>query len=264
MSPPLPAAPSTPQQGIAWVTGASSGLGRQLVLDLVKQGWTVAASARRVVDLEQLSTETNGRAIACPVDITDAVAVAELVQSLEQKGHKIVLAVLNAGTYRPDSALNFDLAAFEETQHINVNGTAHCLAAILPAIIARKQGQIAIVSSVAGYRGLPRSIAYSASKAALIAMTEAMAFDLTPIGIKIQLVCPGFVKTPLTDKNDFAMPCLMPVDQASAKLVAGLQGRAFQITFPRRFTLVMQGLRLIPWSIFYALLSKTIKGTKND
>ena len=261
MSQNSPRPPSaTPDQGIAWVTGASSGLGRQLVLDLVKDGWQVAASARRGDELVALAAETEGRALPCPVDITDAGAVAALITNLEQHGKKIVLAVLNAGTYRPDSAREFDLAAFRDTQHINVDGTAHCLAAILPGMTARKSGQIAIVSSVAGYRGLPRSIAYSASKAALIAMTEALAFDLTALGIKIQLVCPGFVKTPLTDKNDFAMPCLMPVADASAAFVAGLKSAAFEISFPRRFTLVMKALSLLPWPIYFSLMSKTTKG----
>lgn len=247
---------STPADGFAWVTGASSGIGEHVALALAADGWTVLASARRAESLAALAKRAPGpgRIVPVALDITDAEGVKT---ALAAHG-PVALAVLNAGTYEPDAARSLDPVIFARTIDVNLIGTVNCLAAILPAMIDRQKGQVAIVSSVAGYRGLPRSLAYGASKAALNNMAESLKLDVERYGIKVQLVCPGFIKTPLTDRNDFPMPFLMPVERAAARLVAGLKSHAFQITFPRRFTWPLLLLRRFPDALYFMMVRRTV------
>jgi short-subunit dehydrogenase len=140
---------------------------------------------------------------------------------------------------------------------VNLIGTANALAAVMPSMIARSRGQIAIVSSVAGYRGLPRAIAYSATKAALIAMAESLKFDLDRAGVMVNVVNPGFVKTPLTDRNDFPMPFLMRVEDASRRIVEGLASGRFEVCFPRRFAYILKAMRLVPYALYFPLVGRT-------
>ncbi|WP_114374610.1 SDR family NAD(P)-dependent oxidoreductase [Elioraea thermophila] len=251
--------PARPEDGLAWITGASSGIGRQLALELVRRGWTVAVTARRAEELARLAAEAPaGRILPAPADVTEPEAVAQAVREVETRGGRpIALAVLNAGTYLPDSAEGFDLAAFTLQVKVNVLGTANALAAVMPAMIARRGGQVAIVSSVAGYRGLPRAIAYGATKAALIAMSESLKFDLDRTGVMINLVNPGFVKTPLTDKNDFPMPFLIPVERAAERIADGLARGRFEIAFPWRFVAILKTLRVLPYALYFPLVGLT-------
>ena len=136
----------------------------------------------------------------------------------------------------------------------NLMGTMHGLEALIPACLAARRGHIAIVASVAGYRGLPKAAAYGAGKAALINLAESLKFDLDRAGVKLQLVAPGFVKTPLTDKNDFAMPFLMPVDRAVDAMIDGLRGARFEITFPKPLARRMKLLRMLPYRLYFALV----------
>jgi NAD(P)-dependent dehydrogenase (short-subunit alcohol dehydrogenase family) len=250
--------PARPADGLAWITGASSGIGRQLALELVARGWTVAATARREAELAALAAEGKGRVVAAPADVTDPGAVAAAVHRVRaDSGRPIALAVLNAGTYIHDSAQRFDLDAFALQVRVNILGTANALAAVMPAMIGRRSGQIAIVSSVAGYRGLPRAIAYSATKAALIAMAESLKFDLDRAGVMINLVNPGFVKTPLTDRNDFPMPFLMPVEAAAKRIADGLARGRFEIAFPRRFAAILKLMRILPYALYFPVVGRT-------
>ena len=209
---------------LAWITGASSGIGEATARRLAAQGWIVAVSARSEDKLQELAknfapVDGGGSLHAYPVDVTDPEAVRNIVEKIEAELGVIDLALLNAGTYLRDRAENFKAETFRKTYEVNVFGVANALECILPKMIARKGGQIAVVSSVAGYRGLPYSLAYGSSKAALINMCEALAAECKAHKVKVQVVCPGFVKTPLTDKNDFPMPMLMDVDDAAEKLV---------------------------------------------
>lgn len=250
--------PAKPADGLAWVTGASSGIGRQVALDLARAGWTVVATARRKEELEKLAAEAPaGSVIPAPADVTDARGIAAMVHTVQaETGRPIALALLNAGTYLADEAQRFDLAAFSAQVNVNLIGTANALAAVMPAMITREGGQIAIVSSVAGYRGLPRAIAYSATKAALIAMTESLKFDLDRAGVMVNIVNPGFVKTPLTDRNDFPMPFLMEVQDASRRVVDGLARGRFEVCFPRRFAYILKIMRLLPYALYFALVGR--------
>jgi NAD(P)-dependent dehydrogenase (short-subunit alcohol dehydrogenase family) len=239
----------------AWITGASSGIGRALALALAREGVVVAASARSREALEALAAEAgNGRILPTPLDVADRAAVTAAAEAAIRvfRGPPD-LAVLNAGTYLPMSAEAFDAARFRTQVEVNLMGTVHMLESLLPAYLAANKGHIAIVSSVAGYRGLPTGAAYGATKAALNNLAESLKYDLDRAGVKLQLVNPGFVKTPLTDKNDFKMPFLMPVEKAVARMIAGLQTNRFEITFPRRFTWQLKLLRLLPYRLYFAI-----------
>ena len=196
---------------VAWVTGAGKGIGRAVALRLAKDGWLVAASARSADDLAEVAGASAGRpgkVVAFRLDITDRQGVGRAVSAIEAQLGAIDLAVLNAGTHIPMTARDFSVETLRALVEVNLLGTANCLEALLPDRIARGAGHIAVTSSVTGYRGLPSSAAYGATKAALINMCEAMKPQLDKAGVKLQVICPGFVDTPLTRKNDFPMPFL--------------------------------------------------------
>ena len=179
-----------------------------------------------------------------------------MLEDVEQKYGPVALAFLNVGTYFPDSENDIGGDGFRKTFDVNVNGAINLIGPLVRVMKLRGRGQIAVNGSVAGYGGLPRSIAYSASKAALIAMCEALKFDFDKIGITIQLVSPGFVKTPLTDKNAFPMPFLIPVEEAGQRITDGFRTGGFEIAFPRRFALILKALNMLPYSAYFAVVKK--------
>ena len=248
------------QQGrVVWITGASSGIGRALAKNLTMRGDRVAVSARGEEALLSLVDETAdapGSVHPYPLNITDAAACAVTVNKITGDLGTIQLAVLNAGTHHPVEADAFAAGDLAELIGINLLGTGNCLAPILENMIPAGSGHIAIVASVAGYRGLPTSAYYGASKAAQINLAEALKFDLDRLGIKLQLVNPGFVKTPLTDKNDFSMPFLLEVDDAAERITIGLESSAFEITFPRRFAYLLKCLRILPYRLYFPIVSR--------
>ncbi len=239
----------------AWITGASSGIGRALAL--ARRGVTIAASAQSHEGLEDLAREAGegaARILPTPLDVADRSAVGAAAEAAIRVFHGPPdLAVLNAGIFLPMSAEGFDAARFREQVEVNLMGTVHMLEALLPAYLAARHGHIAIVASVAGYRGLPTSAAYGATKAALINLAESLKYDLDGARVKLQLVNPGFIKTPLTDKNQFKMPFLMPVEKAVERMIAGMASNRFEITFPRRFTWQLKLLRLLPYQLYFAI-----------
>lgn len=248
-----------PAEGCAWVTGASSGIGRETALALAREGWTVAVSARsedKLATLVQDMADLAGRGVAVACDVTDADGVRAAVDRIEAEAGPIALAVLNAGIYEPDRFEDLDAATFARTVDVNLIGTVTCLAALKDRWIERRRGHAAIVSSVAGYRGLPRSLSYGATKAALTNFAEALKFDFDRLGLKIQVIHPGFVRTPATAVNDFKMPALMEPEDAARAIVEGLATDAFEITFPKRFTYGLKALRVLPYRAYFALLKR--------
>lgn len=247
--------------GTAWITGAGTGIGRALALALVARGMTVAVSARTLGDLESLAREATGpgRVLPVPLDVTDQAAVAAAVSRIEAEAGPITLAVLNAGTHSEITAQKFDTAEFRRVIDTNLMGAAYGLAALLPLMRARRAGCIALVASVAGYRGLPTSGVYSASKAALIALAEALKPELEGEGVDMVLINPGFVDTPLTRRNPFPMPFLIDVEEATRAIVAGLESGRFEIVFPWQMTLLMKLLGILPYGLFFAVTRRLVR-----
>ncbi len=244
----------------AWVTGAGKGIGRALALRLARQGYIVAASARSEQDLISLEQVADGgRITGFPLDITDAGRADVMVEVIENRLGPLDLAVLNAGTHRPTPAVEFSAAEARGVIDTNLSGTLNCLAPIMARFMARGAGQIAVVASLAGYRGLPGAAAYGASKAGLINLCESLRPELAAAGVDMRLINPGFVKTPLTDKNDFPMPFLIDVEEAVDGIIDGLQGDSFEIAFPLRFALLMKLMKLLPDRLFFAVTRRMLR-----
>lgn len=252
MNPP----PVTPKDGIAWVTGASSGIGWALTKRLVDQGWRVAVSARSVDKLNALAEETDGRALAYPMDAADPEAVAGVVAAIEAEHGPIALAIQNAGVYLPVNAEAPDFAKFKTTFEVNILGVAAGLAALNPRMCARRRGQIVLVSSATGFGGMPTASAYGASKAAMINMAECLKIELDRWGVKVQVVTPGFVETPAQDDNTFPKPFMVSAETAARRIAKGLSSNRFEVTFPRRFTWMLKALYALPKGVYLPLVAR--------
>ena len=248
---------------VAWITGAGKGLGRHVAMQLADKGWRVAASARTASDLDTLKSHCRampGEIIPCAADISDESRMAELVGTIERDIGPLDLAVLNAGTYIRFGAEDFTVEKFRDQIDTNVMGTVNCLAPVIEAMKPRRRGRIAIVSSLTAYRGLPMASAYGASKAALTNMGEALRPELEQLGITLSIVHPGFVRTPLTDKNEFPMPFLMEPDIAARRIVKGLERGQFEIAMPRRFAYLLKIGRCLPYGLYFAITRRMIGG----
>jgi NADP-dependent 3-hydroxy acid dehydrogenase YdfG len=254
-----------PADGCAWVTGASSGIGAAVALELARRGFTVAASARRIEALEALALSAAGlpgRIVAHPVDVTDAQAMADAVRAIETAHGPIALAFLNAGVAPYTRAEGLDFGAFEQAFRVNVMGVVHGIGPLVETMRGHKRGQIGVNASIAGYRGLPRAAAYGASKAAAIHLCEALRFDCEQIGINLQLVNPGFIETPLTAKNDFPMPFLMSMEEAGRRICDGFARGGFEIIFPRRLAFILKLTRILPYRLYFPLVARATGWSK--
>ncbi len=244
---------------IIWITGASTGIGRELARQYAEQGHSVYATARNETNLSSLADQTRdyeGSVTALVGDVGDPERMRAVFDAVCDRSGVPDLVILNAGTHKPTSATSFVLEDHQKLMDINYTGVLNGLNAALPLLLSRGSGQIAVVASVAGYRGLPRAGAYGASKAALINLCESMQPELKAEGVDLRLVCPGFVKTPLTDLNEFPMPFLMPVEDAVRAMIKGLRSSKFQIVFPWRMGVTMQLLRQMPNRLFLAIARK--------
>lgn len=245
-----------------WITGAGKGIGNALAKRFCQQGLTVYCSSRTHSDLRSLMDQCHnysGHIIAMPLDITDRQSILDLVESWASNKMMPDLVILNAGTHDPFSAKNFCSERCNLILQTNLQGTINCIDPILKRFIAQNSGHIAVVSSVAGYIGLPTAAAYGASKAALINLCEALKLDLHQSDVKIQVINPGFVRTPLTDKNDFHMPALLEPEIAADTIIRGLLSDRFEIAFPRRLVYVLKFLRVLPYSWYFKLMNYMVK-----
>ncbi len=237
-----------------WVVGASSGIGLALAQALHQRGARVAVSARSAAALDQFATNHPG-SLALPLDVTDRAALAQAAQHLLQAG-PLHLVCYCSGRYQPMRAMDLDLDEALRQQDTNLTGAWHVLAAVLPALQRQGQGHISLVSSVAGYRGLPRSLAYGPTKAALNHLAEALYLDLRPQGVGVSVVCPGFVDTPATAGNPFPMPALISAQQAAEHMLAGWAAGDFHIHFPKRFTRLLLLMRMLPLRWYFAAVHR--------
>ena len=239
-----------------WIVGASSGIGEGLAKELLARGARVALFARRGAELEKLASPYGEQALAIPLDVTDAAAVAPALQRVLSAWGGVDLVVLCSGTHQPVRAWDLDAGEARRLVDVNINGVFNALTPVVQQLLLQGAGGVAVVSSVAGYGGLPTALVYGATKAALINMAETLYLDLAPRGIAVYVINPGFVKTPLTDRNSFAMPALISVEDAAKAIIAGFEHGDFEIHFPKRFTLWLKLLRLLPYRWYFALVHK--------
>jgi short-subunit dehydrogenase len=250
---------ANPREGLAWVTGASSGIGRSVAIELARRGYVVAATARRAALLDELAAGAP-RVHSFPCDLTGRDKTASLVSAIEAAHGPIALAFLNAAIYLSAEREAFDAALAWRTFEINVGGTINSLAPVLSAMTRRGQGQIAITSSLAGYGGIPGSLAYGSTKAALIYMAEALKLTYQGAGLRVQIVNPGFVRTPMTDHvTSFTMPFIMDADAAARIICDGFERGGFEIAFPGRLAYAFKAARLLPYPLFFRLMERATR-----
>lgn len=248
--------PITDWQGRSvWLIGASSGIGLATAQALHAAGARVVVSARNAHALQQF-VDAHPGAQAVVLDVTDAAAMRAAADYVHtQQGLDVVLYC--AGHYQALRAHDYALDEMLRHQDINYTGALRLLDAVLPTLLAQHQGHLSFISSVAGFRGLPRSLAYGPTKAALIHLAEVLYYDLSPQGVGVSIVNPGFVQTPLVSHNDFPMPALMQPEQAAQEILKGWRHGHFHIHFPKRFTRVLLGLRLLPYRWYFALVRRS-------
>lgn len=230
-----------------WLVGASEGLGRALALRLSKAGCALVLSARNMDSLQALAETLPGPTRCVRCDVSDKASVMAAAQDAGQIDGVVFLA----GVYWPFSARDWDADQAEAMFDVNLTGAARVLGQVVPGMVARGAGHIVITGSLSGYRGLPGSIGYSSSKAGLMHLAESMHADLRGSGVDVQLANPGFIRTRLTDKNDFTMPFLMEPEQAADEMLALMRSQSFQRAFPRFFSLLFRGANFLPdWAYF--------------
>ena len=242
-----------------WITGASSGIGKALAIKFANEGWQVAASARRESLLKELSNQyTNIQSF--PLDVTDSDKCKSVFKDIVEKFENIEICVFGTGIHDPQSEKKFNLEKIKKIMEVNFFGTMNSINSVYDYFGQRKVGQISIISSVAGYRGLPAAGAYCASKSALTSFAESLHFEMKRKNVKVSLISPGFIKTPMTDQNDFPMPMIKSPEFAADQIYNGLIKKSgFEIHFPKVFTFFMKFLRILPSSIYFRFLEKGMK-----
>ena len=242
-----------------WVTGASTGIGRAVTIELARRGARVVASARNESALDTLVRECGDRVQALPLDVTDRQANRWAAEEISRRMGGLDIAFLNAGTCEYVDVAFFDSALFERTIRSNFLSMVYGIEAALPLLRQSPAPQLVGMSSTVAYRGLPRSEAYGASKAAIKNLFESLQIDLAREAFRVSVVCPGFVRTPLTDRNDFPMPFRIEADEAARRIVDGIEAGKPEIHFPRRFSLLFKLMTLLPDRLYIRLCARMVK-----
>ena len=244
---------------VIWITGASSGIGRALSIKFANEGWIVAASARRENLLQELNRE-NKNIHSFPLDVTEIDKCKLVAKDIIKQFKNIDICVFGTGMHDPKSEKKFNLNKIREIMEVNYFGTMNSINSIYDYFSEKKNGQISIVSSVAGYRGLPAAGAYCASKSALTSFAESLNFDMKMKNVRVSLISPGFIKTPMTDQNDFPMPMIKSPEFAADEIYKGLVKRkGFEIHFPKAFTYFLKFLQILPSSLYFKLVARGMK-----
>ena len=238
-----------------WLVGASTGIGRAAAELLHARGATVVVSARNAPAVEAFERAHPG-SLAIPLDATDREAMQRAAQRIVAQFGRIDLSVYCAGYYKGMRASAFDLDEALRHDRVNYVGALHMLDAVLPVLLKQQAGHLSLISSVAGYRGLPNALAYGPTKAALINLAQTLYLDLAPQGIGVSLINPGFVETPLTSHNEFSMPALITPERAAREILNGWAAGRFEIHFPKRFTLWMKALRHLGDGLYFKVIHK--------
>ena len=245
-----------------WITGASSGIGKALAIKFANNGWKVAASARRENLLNDLK-KSNPNIFPFPLDVKDEKLTQSVFKNIVEKFQTVDISVFCTGIHDPDAEKKLSSEKIREIMETNFFGTLNCIMAVNNYFREKKSGQISIVSSVAGYRGLPAASGYCASKSALTSLAESLYFDFKRHNVRVSLVSPGFIKTPMTDKNKFPMPMIKSPEFAAEKMFIGLTKKnVFEIHFPIAFTMIMKLLKIMPNWLYFLLVKKGMKTIK--
>lgn len=244
------------QNKTAWIIGGGSGIGAAVAKLLAAEGWRVAISGRRVEKLAAVAADSPA-IVPYPLDVTDAAAVTETIGRIAGDFRRIELTVFAAAAWQPMKVGDYDLEKFGKVVDTNLMGVVRLANPLIAQLERQGGGQFAVIASVAGYFGLPRAAAYNATKAALISLLETMRTELAPKKILVRMIAPGFVKSELTDKNDFPMPFLMETDDAARRIVDGLtRSDRFEIAFPKRMVWLMKTIRWLPYPVFFWITGK--------
>ena len=247
-----------------WITGGSTGIGKALAIKFANQGWNVAISARREVLLKEISNN-NENIYSFPLDVTDKLKCKEVFDEIKNKFENIDICFFSTGTWNPKKEKDIDVEQIEDVFKINFFGTLNSIKVVEEYFKNKKSGVITIVSSIAGYRGLPNSTGYGPSKSALNNLAESLYFDFKRFNVRVCLVSPGFIKTPMTDKNDFKMPFLKTTEFAAEKIYDGLINKnSFEIHFPKSLTIILKILSFLPSKIYFGLIGKMTKYQKKN
>ena len=241
-----------------WITGASSGIGKALAEKFALEGWKVAVSARRKEILDEMANNKN--VFSYPLDVTNQNQINNIFSKIIDEFGDLDLCVFSSGTYDPKLEQEINITQNKFVMETNFFGVLYCIKSVESYFKDKKDGHISVVSSVAAYRGLPNSSGYGPSKAALTNLTESLYFDFKKHNVRISLISPGFIKTPLTDKNDFPMPFIKSPEYAAEKMFNGLtKNKSFEIHFPKALTLLLKFLRILPYKIYLFLVDKGVK-----
>ena len=241
-----------------WITGASSGIGKAVAEKFASEGWKVAVSARRKEILNNMAQDQNIRSF--PLDVTNRDQINNVFKNILNEFGDLDLCLFSSGTYEPKDEQNINSDKIRNVMNINFLGVIDCVKSVEEYFKNKKSGHISIVSSIAGYRGLPNSSGYGPSKAALTNFSESIYFDFKKFGVRVSVISPGFIKTPLTDKNEFPMPFLRTPEYAAEKIFNGLvKSNAFEIHFPKGLTLTLKFLRILPYKLYLFLVDKLVK-----
>lgn len=247
------------EKKIIWITGASSGIGKALAVKFAENGWMVAASARRENLLNELKN-INQNIFSFPLDVTEIDKCKITAQNIIDKLGGIDICVFGTGMHDPKSEKKFNLDKIRKIMEVNFFGIMNSINSVYEYFSNKKKGQISIISSVAGYRGLPAAGAYCASKSALTSFAESLNFDMQMKNVRVSLISPGFIKTPMTDQNDFKMPMIKSAEFAANEIFKGLtKNKGFEIHFPKIFTYLLKILQILPSSLYFKLVSKGMK-----
>jgi short-subunit dehydrogenase len=238
-----------------WITGASTGIGRELALLLARNGVRVAATARNADTLAELA-KLSPQIVAIPADVTSAAELKAAYQRIAAQIGPIDLAILNAGIWESMGGANYTAERAIHSMAVNYGGIATCLEPLIAEMRTRRQGHVALVASVAGYRGLPNAAAYGPSKAAVICLAEVLQTQLPKDGIFVSLINPGFVDTPMTSVNKFPMPFMIGAEDAARRIVRGLETRKFEIAFPWQLVGTLKLLRILPYPLYFRLVRR--------
>lgn len=240
---------------IIWIIGASSGIGHALAVELAAQGATLALSARRKDELQKLKELTGERHMIYPLDVVDSELTLHTAKAIHAAHGRIDRVIFMSAAYTPMQLDNLDMLVTKSLIEVNILGAFNAVYAVLPLLKEQKSGQIALCGSVAGYTGLSGGQPYSATKAAVMNLAESLRAE-SKENIDVKLISPGFVRTALTAKNDFSMPMILTPEIAAKEIAKGLLSREFEIHFPKKFTLMLKLLRLLPYRLTFWITKK--------